>query len=291
MIMPGSSNQAFQPYKYNGKEFVHQDGLNLYDYGARRYDAARTQFTTIDPMAEKYPWISPYAYCLNNPVNLVDPTGMDIRIYYQDNNGKTQNWIFNGKNAADAPQNRFVQDFILSYNYNVGNGGGESLKEAATNSKYMIGLREGTNKDGDDETSYLDLGKTNDVVWFPGVAVKAPGGWAMSPATVLDHEFGHAVDYFNDPEEFNMRQNGWKDKLESLQGTPKYWDVYRKYHSAEYGNRNEERVITGTEARTAQANGEYPPNYVRPDHFYVGRIKVSSPISNGQKRVIWKIIK
>jgi RHS repeat-associated protein len=76
MIMPGSSNRALQPYKYNGKEFVYQDGLNLYDYGARRYDPARTQFTTIDPMAEKYPWISPYAYCNNNPVNLVDPTGM-----------------------------------------------------------------------------------------------------------------------------------------------------------------------------------------------------------------------
>jgi RHS repeat-associated protein len=84
MIMPGSSNQAFQPYKYNGKEFVHQDGLNLYDYGARWYDPARTQFTTLDPMAEKYPWISPYAYCNNNPVNLVDPTGMD---WYQAENG------------------------------------------------------------------------------------------------------------------------------------------------------------------------------------------------------------
>ncbi len=27
-------------------------------------------------MAEKYPWLSPYLYCANNPVNLVDPSGM-----------------------------------------------------------------------------------------------------------------------------------------------------------------------------------------------------------------------
>ena len=33
------------------------------------------RFTTIDPLAEKYPSVSPYAYCNGNPVNLVDPDG------------------------------------------------------------------------------------------------------------------------------------------------------------------------------------------------------------------------
>lgn len=33
---------------------------------------------SIDPMCEKYYWISPYAYCLNNPVKYVDPTGMVV---------------------------------------------------------------------------------------------------------------------------------------------------------------------------------------------------------------------
>ena len=32
--------------------------------------------TTQDPLAEKYYDISPYAWCANNPVNLVDPDGM-----------------------------------------------------------------------------------------------------------------------------------------------------------------------------------------------------------------------
>jgi hypothetical protein len=35
------------------------------------------RFTSVDPMAEKYYNISPYAYCANNPVNRIDPTGMD----------------------------------------------------------------------------------------------------------------------------------------------------------------------------------------------------------------------
>ncbi len=36
------------------------------------------RFMQTDPMAEKYYWISPYAYCANNPIKFVDPTGEDI---------------------------------------------------------------------------------------------------------------------------------------------------------------------------------------------------------------------
>lgn len=36
---------------------------------------------SVDPMADKYPSISPYNYCMWNPIKLVDPNGMDtIRI-------------------------------------------------------------------------------------------------------------------------------------------------------------------------------------------------------------------
>lgn len=70
-----------QSYKYTGKELDMKQGLNLYDYGARYYDPASCRFTTMDPMAEMYYSISPYAYCANNPLNAVDPSGMAIDWY------------------------------------------------------------------------------------------------------------------------------------------------------------------------------------------------------------------
>ncbi len=67
-----------QPYKYNGKELDTDRGLNLYDYSARYMDPALGRFNTVDPMAEKYYPISPYAYLGNNPMKYIDPQGEDV---------------------------------------------------------------------------------------------------------------------------------------------------------------------------------------------------------------------
>jgi RHS repeat-associated protein len=66
-----------QPFKYNGKELDRIFGLDWYDYSARWMNGALGRFTTIDLLSEEYPWISPYAYCMNNPIRFIDPTGCD----------------------------------------------------------------------------------------------------------------------------------------------------------------------------------------------------------------------
>ena len=63
-------------YKYNGKEKDPESGLHY--YGARYYDSDISQWLSIDPMADKYPSLSPYNYCADNPVNIIDPDGRDI---------------------------------------------------------------------------------------------------------------------------------------------------------------------------------------------------------------------
>ena len=43
----------------------------------RHYNSALSIWLSVDPMSDKYPGVSPYTYCANNPVRLVDPDGRD----------------------------------------------------------------------------------------------------------------------------------------------------------------------------------------------------------------------
>jgi RHS repeat-associated protein len=61
------------PYKFNGKELDEETGL--YYYGARYYDPRVSLWLGVDPLAEKYPNVGGYVYCVENPVKFVDPDG------------------------------------------------------------------------------------------------------------------------------------------------------------------------------------------------------------------------
>lgn len=74
----GAQQISDNRYCYNGKEEQAFVGLPFTDYGARQYDSRLGRWFRIDPLAEKYCSWSPYNYCLNNPIRLIDPDGMDI---------------------------------------------------------------------------------------------------------------------------------------------------------------------------------------------------------------------
>lgn len=65
-------------YRFNGKEDQKFAGLDFLDYGARMYDPEIGRWFGQDPNAETYYPYSPYAYCVNNPINVIDPLGADI---------------------------------------------------------------------------------------------------------------------------------------------------------------------------------------------------------------------
>ena len=78
------AGDSWQSYRFTGKELDKQNGLNWYDFGARWFDVAGVpMWTSVDPLAEKYYNVSPYAYCNNNPVMFIDPDGRD---YWSTNN-------------------------------------------------------------------------------------------------------------------------------------------------------------------------------------------------------------
>ncbi|WP_026703622.1 RHS repeat-associated core domain-containing protein [Flavobacterium soli] len=62
------------PFLFTGKE--KDDYTGLHYFGARYYDSRSSIWLSVDPLAESFPNWNPYNYTMQNPINLVDPTGM-----------------------------------------------------------------------------------------------------------------------------------------------------------------------------------------------------------------------
>jgi RHS repeat-associated protein len=85
-------------YGFNGMEKddeVKGTG-NSYDFGARMYDSRVGRWLSTDPLAHKYPTMSPFVFCANNPIIYVDPDGRDI--------------IYAGTEAQQAAAKKLVAD-------------------------------------------------------------------------------------------------------------------------------------------------------------------------------------
>ena len=61
------------PWKFNGKELDSETGL--YYYGARYYEPVLALWYGVDALAENLSSYSPYVYCYDNPIKVVDHDG------------------------------------------------------------------------------------------------------------------------------------------------------------------------------------------------------------------------
>jgi RHS repeat-associated protein len=77
-------------FTFSAKEKDSETGLSY--FGSRYYSSDLSVWLSVDPMSDKYASLSPYVYCANNPVMLVDPDGEAIDPASQDewNNNKQQ---------------------------------------------------------------------------------------------------------------------------------------------------------------------------------------------------------
>lgn len=48
-------------------------------FGARYYDSDLSVFLSVDNYSDKYPYLTPYHYCANNPLIITDPTGDTLK--------------------------------------------------------------------------------------------------------------------------------------------------------------------------------------------------------------------
>jgi RHS repeat-associated protein len=101
-------------YLFSGKQLDEENGM--YYFEARYYNPPT--FISRDPLFEKYPTMSPYAYTLNNPLRFIDPDGRRVfahdrtskqymKSYFREQFGSTKMFRFNSQNELRINKGQF----------------------------------------------------------------------------------------------------------------------------------------------------------------------------------------
>ncbi|MFZ4414443.1 MAG: RHS repeat domain-containing protein, partial [Bacteroidales bacterium] len=202
-------------YLYNGKELQDDFYLDWYDYGARFYDPVLGRWHSVDPLAEKYNSISPFAYCALNPIKFVDKDGCEIWLSYVHKvDGQTVNVqykngaLFNADGSKYEGKNSFFTRTAIQLNQLQYVG--EETKNIITTLEQSDNLHTITNIDpaypdaeGNHNRSVniLDDGiikgiteSENTVTKYDPEATKNVNGEKRNPKVGLIHELKHAFD-------------------------------------------------------------------------------------------------
>lgn len=118
-------NTPATPFLYNAKEKDAETGL--YYYGARYYDPRISTWISVDPLAEKYPGMSGYNYCGNNPVICIDPDGREKIV------------VTGGEYDARKFKYDFVEPSITQLGAYKGNAGSEKITWIVMDKGYSDG--------------------------------------------------------------------------------------------------------------------------------------------------------
>ena len=71
-------NNTSTPFTFSAKEKDQETGFSY--FGSRYYSSDLSIWLSVDPMSDKYPSLSPYVYCADNLIKLVDPNGEEVYI-------------------------------------------------------------------------------------------------------------------------------------------------------------------------------------------------------------------
>ena len=128
------------PYLFNAKEF--DEEMGLYYYGARYYEPRLSLWMSTDPLEEKYPNVNSYAYCHNNPILLVDKTGMGDGSHRKNALTIIDKFAKEKKTSTVFPyisKNKFVEDLTYQIKHPTSvQQGTNGTCGAAAISKYMV---------------------------------------------------------------------------------------------------------------------------------------------------------
>ena len=189
-----------------------------------------SRWLSLDPLAAKYPSMSPYNFVGNSPILFIDPDGRDIRVWAYDRKTKKDVYVvLNERNIAEYANNQggphFLRGIAKSIQYIIDIGGGDNLLYLLRSDQTTDIISEPLTHNTAGTTIYFDI--------YSGIATDR--GIILSPATILEHEATHRANRIKNVKEMNKRLDA-PDK--------------------DYSNKEEKLVITTSEQKTALANGE-----------------------------------
>lgn len=155
-------------WRYTGQR--QDDSTGLYFYNARYYDPVLGRFVSPDPLVSNsfYPQsLNRYAYCNNNPINFIDPSGF-WRI------GISYHFIVGGHMSYDSDNGH------LKTGVGVGMGGGVSFGD----NNWDIGAS---------NANYLDVGYDNKM---KSGYVQGQYGWGVRSPVGASHGYGMSGTYY-----------------------------------------------------------------------------------------------
>ena len=182
-----NAGTAAEKYQYTGKE---RDTESGYDYfNARNYHSEVGRFLSVDPLAGKYPGISPYAYVANNPINAIDPDGRDI----VDAQGRHVNISFNKNGTLSFSKNATSDIRRVANALNLTAAGRTQLKAVNQSDIHVkINISTDSKIEKKDDGTYYTYGETVQGNYNSkdnyGKNVNADGTYGIKEATITIYE-------------------------------------------------------------------------------------------------------
>ena len=182
---------------FTGKELDAETGYSY--FGARYYaPATLTAWLSVDPMADKYPSISPYAYCAWNPLKLVDPEGEEIWIKGSDGNKYQykEGKLYNKDGSEYLGTDEFASQVLNDLNTLKDNGMNDQISslEQSGNKHCIEVSADGHNNTtpASDANASNGIGCKTTIGYNPNRLKE--DGWKRPAVIGLAHEMQHAFD-------------------------------------------------------------------------------------------------
>ena len=256
-------------FSFNGMEKDDEvKGIgNSLDFGARMYDPRIGRWLSLDPLAAKYPSLSPYNFVANTPLQAIDPDGREIVFLIRDDNGNVAKQFTYKKGdfydnagvkydrirGANNTMFRLLKayDIIEKSNDEVLKNQLHTLEESKVK-HYVEASPHGRNSVRGEYTTTIDGKKDRSTLQYTQTQFDfntEPGpdfeGIGKTDLTTVSHELRHQYDHEIDNMKDHVSGGNEKDPAEirAVHNENRARDIQGLKHRTKYGDKIDSKLL------------------------------------------------